>query len=245
MTEHNNNFRSLLIAASAASVMMFGFGLAYYAIAVQLPAAGTATPINPNALEPIPLQIGDWKGENVPMDPEMMVRTGTDAFIHRCYRRADSAESVILYVACGCNVAAVISHRPEICYVNSGWTLVNRRLITLPSGDDGELSCTVFKFSRSRLHKERILTLNYFVVGGQHCRDYSSARAKAGYRFAEVNYATQVQISTSISAAMTPELAEKTVSSFAADIASSVARLSEEFENGRKAAETDEVPSGN
>ena len=80
-----------------------------------------------SALDGLPMQIGDWTGEEVSLDEAMVRGTDTDAHLSRRYVRRGGSESISLYIACGVHVSRLMAHRPEICYRRAGWTLVDCR----------------------------------------------------------------------------------------------------------------------
>ena len=231
--------RPAMFAAIAASLLMLVGGLAYYAIAARLPVPKVAAPIAPDALERIPLQIANWSGEDIPIDEDIIIRTGTDAHINRRYSRGNGLESVLLYATSGADIGALIGHRPEVCYVGSGWAPVDCRSVELPLTDGTELPCSIFEFSRGGLRVQRVVVLNYFIADGQHCGNASATRSRAGYRLAEVRYITQVQIVASVKLNVSSDSAKRLVSDFAVDSALSITKLSDDIQNDRISHSTD------
>ena len=66
-------------AAVAAGCLMLVFGLAYRVVAAKLDGPVGTTPISQEALARFPMQLGDWVGEDVPMDEAIARATDTDA----------------------------------------------------------------------------------------------------------------------------------------------------------------------
>jgi hypothetical protein len=226
MTDNNRNSRSMTVATLAAGVLVLILGLAYRALAAWLGVpVRTAIPVARDALERLPLQIGGWAGQDVPLDEAIIRKTGSDAHVNRRYCRRDAAESVSLYVACGVRVRYLIDHRPEICYIGSGWVLSDQQSLELPLADGGKLPCTIFKFSRGVLETEKVAVLSYFLVEGRPYGHASDVVSTMGYRLAGVNQITQVQIVSTT--ALAADRATESVSAFAVDSAASIAALSE------------------
>lgn len=219
--------RQVVIAAFAAALLTFLFAETYYVLAAQVSGPVNKVPIDPAVLEQLPRQIGDWAGQDIPVDEAIRERTGADAIVNRRYVRGDGPEFVGLYVASGVSARALVGHRPEVCYISSGWTLMDRHSMKLPLADGTELPCHVFQFSRGMLDTERTTVLHYYIVDGQYCGDVSLLRMKVWRGSRMIDYATQVQIVVSTKT-LTPELATKLVSGFAIDSASFILRL---FEN--------------
>lgn len=224
--------RVVVAAAIAASLLMLAFGLTYRVLEAQMLTPTSNSPLDPDALEGFPMQIGGWTGQDVPINDAIVRRTGTDAHISRRYSRGKGWDSVSLYVACGAKARVLMPHRPEICYVRAGWTLVDRHSMELLPDDRMELPCSVFEFTQGGLNTRKLILLNYFVVDGQYCGDVSLLRSKAWRGSGTIDYVVQVQIVASSETA-TADSAIRLVCAFAVDSASSVARLFDGLEEDR------------
>jgi hypothetical protein len=225
------------VAAIAASFLMLLSGWAYRALAAQLGAPLTTTPIAPDALERLPMQIADWTGEDVPLDEAIVRRTDTDAHINRRYSRSSGLESVSLYVACGVRTRNLIVHRPEVCYIGAGWTRTGRHLRELPLSNGTILPCIVFEFSRGVLDTTKIVVLYCYIVDGQYCHDLSEWR----YRYWRIGYVAQVQIVASVTETLTADEATRIVCNFAVDSASPIAGQLEHIEKRQSAGSVREL----
>jgi EpsI family protein len=204
---------------------MLVFGLAYRTLAWRLAAPVTAAPIDPAVMALFPMQIGDWEGQDVPIDEATVRATDTDAHINRRYVRRGALESVNLYVACGVKARDLMPHRPEVCYTGNGWTLTDKRSTELTLSDGTKLPCNVMQFSRGGLTTQRVVVLDYYIVDGQYCGDVSLLRSKAWRGSGTVKYVAQVQIITFMAATTTAESATRSVSGFATESAASLAVL--------------------
>lgn len=232
MTKNENrNRKPVIVAAVAASFLMLISGLGYRALAARLAAPPDTTPIDPAALEQLPLQIGTWTGQEKPLDEVVVRAADTDAYISRTYSRRNDWESVWLYVAYGVRARDLMPHRPEVCYTGSGWTLVDRRSVERPLSDGTKLPCNVLEFSRGALNTTKIMVLDYYIVDGEYCRDVSLLRSKAWRGSGKVDHVAQVQIVASITTALSTESAASIVSDFAVESASSISGL---FDNAER-----------
>jgi len=180
-----------------------------------------ADTLAPDLLEQFPLAIGKWIGRAVPLDPNIVARTDTDAHINRAYVHEDSLNSLWLYAACGVKVRDLAPHRPEVCYTGSGWTLVTRQSVELPLEDGRELKCKLFKFSRGTISAQEVLVLYYYIVDGRFCSDVSELR----FNFWRIGQVAQIQIGTTISQDLTAETASKMLCDFATVSAPQLADL--------------------
>ena len=229
--------RPVMAAAVAGSFLMLVFGLTYRVLAARLAAPADVAPIAPAALEQFPRQMGDWNGEDVPIDEATVRATDTDAHLNRRYGRHGGLESVMFYVACGVKVRDLMPHRPEVCYVGAGWTSVGRHSLELPLNDGRKLPCNVLQFARGAFSTQKIAVLDYYLVDGEYCRDVSLLRSKAWHGSGAVRYVAQVQIATPVTATLNADAAVRIVSDFAVESALSTARL---FENPEKPQGSDE-----
>jgi len=238
MKIENPSPRPVMIAAIAAGFLMLVSSTAYRVLAARLAAPVNTTPISPAALELFPLQIGDWTGQEVPLDERIVIETETDAHINRDYSRNNSLEFLRLYVGAGVRVRDLMPHRPEVCYIGAGWTLIDKRSMELPLSDGTELPCNIMQFSRGILTTEKVVVLDYYIVDGEYCRDVSRLRRKAWRGFGAVGYVAQVQIVTSILSNQTADPAIRTVRTFAVESASLISQL---FENPEEDRHSDKV----
>jgi len=228
MTKNDKpNQRPVIIAAVVAGFLMFVSTVAYRVLAAHLEAPVNSTPISPDALERLPLQIGDWMGQEVPLDEAVVLATDTDAHINRRYSRHNGSESILLYVACGVKVRDLMPHRPEVCYTGAGWTLIDKRSMELPLSDGMKLPCNVLQFSRGTLNTKKVVVLDYYIVDGQYCRDVSLLRSKAWRGSGTVRYVAQIQIAASTTSNLAADSAARIISDFAVESASSISRLFE------------------
>jgi len=177
------------------------------------------------------MQIGDWMGREVPLDEAIRRKTNADAYTNRNYSRSNGLGSVGLYIACGVRARDLVAHRPEVCYISAGWTLVETHQLQLERKDGIKLPCSIFNFSRGGLDKTRISVLHYFIVDGCYCGDVSAAMIKTGRRFGMADYVAQVQITSSSN--LPDDVSEQITSGFAVDSALDIARLFDDFNKNR------------
>ncbi len=243
MTSDNANRRLVVVAAIAASFLMFIFGLTYRLLAAQLIVFENKTPIDPAALERFPLQIGGWTGQDVPVDEAIVDATGTDAHIYRRYSRSSGLESVSLYVACGVNAYEMVIHHPPVCYIVAGFSLVDRRSMELLLDDGIKLPCSIFQFFQGGLDTKKVTVLHYLIVDGQYFGDVSLSLHLVRRGIRAVGYVAQVQIVASTES-LADDSATRLVSAFAVDSALSIARLFEAIEEDRSSGEFHESLGG-
>jgi EpsI family protein len=223
-----SNCPPVVVAAMTASFLMLVSGSGYRVLAARLAAPVNTIPIAPADMDRFPSQIGDWTGQEVPLDKAVVRATDTDAHLSRAYSRRDSPGSVYLYIACGVKARDLMPHRPEVCYTGNGWTLGDRRFIEVSLSDGSKLPCNLLQFSKGALHTEEVMILDYYIVDGQYCPDVSLLRSKAWRGSGTVQYVAQVEVIIAVTATLPADSAARLISTFAAESASSIAQL---FEN--------------
>lgn len=228
MKDDRPNQRSVIIAAVVASFLMLILGLGYRAVAARLDAPVNANPITQETLDRLPLQIGEWAGLDTPIDPNIVEQTDTDAHLSRRYAKDNGTGAISLWVASGVQVRDLMPHRPEVCYVGSGYTLTSQRITELSLGSELSLRCNVMHFTQNA---ERVMVLYYYIVDGRYCQDVSQFR----YRILDrIGYVAQVQIVTAVRTPAGAEAARKTVFDFARDSAGPLVGLFKNLEEGRR-----------
>src|SRR5512141_1892537 len=91
-------------------------GAGYYWLAERYARASQSVPIPAGTLGRLPLGIGDWRGQDVPMDEQIIRATRTDDHLNRAYARPAANQNVTLWVAYGVRFRDLMPHRPEVCY---------------------------------------------------------------------------------------------------------------------------------
>jgi hypothetical protein len=85
----------------------------------------------------IPMELGDWAGRDVSVDPRILKESQTDEYINRIYEdRKDPSRRLWLWInysSHGLN----LRHSPKICLPSGGWTEIESesRMIPVRYGD--------------------------------------------------------------------------------------------------------------
>ncbi len=224
MTEKKtSSSRRATVAPAVAGGLMLLFGLGYRAVEAKMEAPVNTTPVSQESLDRLPLEIGGWTGRDTPVDANIIERTDTDAHVSRQYASNSGFGAVSLWIASGVRARDLMPHRPEVCYVGSGYTLLRHDLPDLPLGDGGVLPCNAMQFSRGVLNNNRVLVLYYYLVDGQYCRDVSEWRYKL--LWTRIGYIAQVQVVVGIAETVSLEAAMRSASDFATQSAPLIAAL--------------------
>ena len=86
-------------------------------------------------LATVPMVLGDWVGQDVPVDPEIVEKAQTDDYLNRVYEdRRHPGRRVWLwmnYSRKGNN----LRHSPEICLPSGGWEKVESQCRVIERAD--------------------------------------------------------------------------------------------------------------
>lgn len=239
MAGDNPNRRQVTVAVVAAGFVMLIFGLTYRVVEARLSAPVSSTPIDPDALEPLPMQIGDWTGQDVPLDEAetLMPKIRAEAYINRAYSRGLGPGSVSLFIAAsGTTGGTLTGHPPEICNVGSGYTPGDHHSMELSLGDGIRLPCRILEFSRGSLSNVERKTVLYYYMADEHfCGNRSALRYKVRRGANIVRCVAQVQIASSSKETLTADMASRLASDFAVDSAPAIVELLKDIGNDQGA----------
>jgi hypothetical protein len=74
------------------------------------------------AINNIPMTIGDWQGQDVPVPPAALKLLKPNALCSRQYRNVKTGRTVSLLVVHCRDAGEMAGHYPPICYPSNGWT---------------------------------------------------------------------------------------------------------------------------
>ncbi len=244
----NSKCRPAVVAALVASLIVFISGLAHRVLAAQLLTPTSNSPIDPNALDGFPMQIGDWTGQDIPLDEaEVILDTiGAESSVNRRYSRNNGVDSISLFIAAsGVTTGTLIGHAPEICNVYSGYEPGQHRSAELPLNDGTMLPCRILQFSnRNVLAPEKKTVLYYYMADGQFCGDRSALRLRVRRGSNIVKCVAQVQIAASSAETATADEATKLACAFAVDSAPSITRLFEDLKKDLNSSQSQDLLEG-
>jgi len=150
---------AIWLAAAIAVVGAGGSAYAYLAGYARLVHFAQAAP-----LETIPLVIGDWKGEDKPIDEQIQKAITYDKAICRVYRDPYGREIGVMVIFWEASTSIQWYHHPDVCFPNRGFapTFKSYRNVELSGGR--ELPVTVRHFKREMTRVNMI----YWTQEGEH-----------------------------------------------------------------------------
>lgn len=188
------------IAWLSAIVLVIAFGLAYRVLASRLKVT-TENPVSlPIPLGGIPLEIGPWRGKDVPIPPNIQRVAANDDFVNRLYVNESSNEWANVYIAYTARPRTMLGHRPQVCYPAGGWVHDNTEETKIVSKLGIEIPCLIHYFHMPAPQYEQRIVLNFYIVNGQFTSD-ESVFSGLGWRTPNIagdpaRYVAQVQISS-------------------------------------------------
>jgi len=218
-----------------AGVVLLAGGWGYRVTAAALNAELEAPIRLDPPLSSLPLVIGSWQGEDVPIRESVQKIALNDDYVNRHYRNAETGAAVNLYIGYTARPRTMLRHRPTVCYPSAGWSHLGTHAVEIPlrgalpssSGSSSLLPALLHVFMRPGADELRTVVLNYYVLSGRVTVDENSFW---GLRWRDPNpgrnasrYVAQVQIA--VPALSGTEAAERVAQAFAADAAGVILAL--------------------
>jgi EpsI family protein len=134
--------------------------------AVFLRSRGQAEILPPRLpLTSFPLQVGNWKGANIPIPQWALDVLGAGEFVEHNYARAQDEPSVDLFVAYfPSQRMGSTMHSPQNCLPGSGWTPVESSRIEIARPDGSQLKMNRYILSKGL---DRMLVLYWYQSHGR------------------------------------------------------------------------------
>jgi hypothetical protein len=185
-----------------AILLLLCAGMVYRITANRLKLANDTIIELPLALSAFPVEIGSWSGQDVPIPYNIQRIAGNDDFLCRMYINRLTKDRVNIYVAYSARPRTMLGHKPEICYVGSGWILENTESSRVVSNSDTTIPCLIHRFHRPAPENEEIVVLNFYILNGQITSD-ERGFSGIGWRTPNIagdpaRYVAQVQISSTL-----------------------------------------------
>lgn len=181
-------------------LILGGAGRYYQYTAIKLDAISQMRLLPPIPLKNFPMVLNQWQGQDIPISETVLKVAGNDDYLSRHYSNPETNLGAIVYVGYTAEPRRMLGHRPDVCYVGSGWIgdYAHRQTISTKSGEDIEI--LMHRFYKIGLAYEEVFVLNYYVVNGELTVDH---KAFDGLRWrrpkqarGRLEYVAQIQISS-------------------------------------------------
>ncbi|MEJ2069070.1 MAG: EpsI family protein, partial [Syntrophobacterales bacterium] len=113
---------------AALVLVLIGIGVIRYSLVI------TPMPLR-QSFNLFPLQLGSWQGKNLPVDPEMIKATWSDAHLNMVYRNSEG-QQVSLWIAYykKDEQGGAFKHTPRYCMTGSGWETLKQGVTEIAPG---------------------------------------------------------------------------------------------------------------
>ncbi len=191
--------------------------LGSYASALWVRDRGMPTESAPLEMTPqdLPLALGEWTGQDVTTDPEVFKATGAKMVLDRQYR-SRNGQVVTLHIAVfeKFHELSGLPHAPETCYVGAGWHIGGTTPVSL---DQRGATGNVGMLEQMTRQGETLDVLYWYQIDGSvYHMGFQQRSLLLACRGRPV-LPPVVKVMLQTSAAM-PDSAEKTLTSFAAEV---------------------------
>lgn len=124
---------------------------------INLSAQDESTPVNITLL---PMQVGDWRGQQVEVPKSEVSGLGREAVIQRNYTDSNGRLITASYIYSSRREGL---HLPENCLVSQGWTIIRQTTADLKYGRTDERSATANMVVGATPKKHSVVELYLFV----------------------------------------------------------------------------------
>lgn len=87
-------------------------------------------------LETLPLELGAWRGQDLPLPDDVVRTAGATTYLNRQYTAPDGG-AIGLYIAYYAHVMDRVPHGPTICLPYHGWEKKSEEVVSLPTAASG------------------------------------------------------------------------------------------------------------
>ena len=193
--------RRLSLIGFTALIVVIGMG-GYYRYAAEKLDAISQIPLLPLIpLENFPMVLDQWQGREIPISETVLRVAGNDDYLSRFYLNSTANIGASLYVGYTAEPRRMLGHRPEVCYIGSGWIHDYTQPDRIYTKSGRPLSCLIHRFFKTGLASEEVFVLNYYVVNGELTVDHKMFEGLRWRRPKQaegrLKYVAQIQISSS------------------------------------------------
>lgn len=123
----------------------------------------------------LPMQIGDWQGQDVPLDENVRRVAGDDDSVNRQYVNQKTGRSIGVYVGYMGRPRSRMGHRPDVCYPAHGFEKQSSRLVSIGTAKHAEVPAVLYEFAAPQLGGLRDLVLATYIINGRYVNDVDVA----------------------------------------------------------------------
>ncbi|HEX6961721.1 MAG TPA: EpsI family protein [Lacipirellula sp.] len=201
--------RSRLLAAAALIVLSQAF-----VVAIERGLRPELSALPHTSSTTLPASIGDFIGQDKPLDERLVRASDAEAMLNRAYRNRLN-DGVVVNVGIWTRFNMGIPHSPTECYPSAGWEISSRKVKQLPLDDGRRFDVKEFVFQRD---DDRIAVMYWVHLGDEVITDSESIRQlRQRLRATGENLPALVKVMLQTDA-RNLELAESRLTRFAAQV---------------------------
>jgi EpsI family protein len=167
----NTTARLLLL-----SVLMAGIAMGAYLMSEEDIVTATRPPNRD--LNTLPMQLGPWRGEEIPRDPHLFPDTGAAQTVTRVYRDAQG-NPLSVYAAVWMKYDIMPAHTPGTCYQGAGYQIVGEENVPLQLADGSSPSVRLMLLEKSG---QQLAVLYWYHSGDRQVGNYWIRRTSWSFR---------------------------------------------------------------
>ena len=112
-------------------------------------------------LNSLPLEIGEWKGEDSELDAKVFPVLGTNHTVNRIYQ-GPKGRSLSLHTALWPDIKSLMPHQPQLCYTNAGWNLSEEKTVEVTTLTAPSIKVRLFSIEREN---RKMKVLYWYQLG--------------------------------------------------------------------------------
>lgn len=186
-------------------IVLVASGLVYRQVSANIDKGTIHVDVSLN-LKSFPISVYGWDGKDLEIPSTtvsyMRENFADDYLSRRYYNEKKRAYADVYVVYCTTRPASIIGHKPQVCYVNTGWIQdegsPQGRTFTTRSGK--KLPCLIHRMHRPAGQYAEVVILNFYVVNGQVVTNEREFLGLIGRKpnigGKEAKYVSQIQISS-------------------------------------------------
>ncbi|UCG48223.1 MAG: EpsI family protein [Phycisphaerales bacterium] len=196
---HPSGRASFWLVWALAVLLLISTGVTYRLLASRIVSRNEPRQL-PIPLSAFPVEIGDWRGKDVPIPDNVQKVAGNDDFLNRLYINRSTGQWANIYVAFCARPGTMLGHRPDVCYKGGGWVHDSTQPSEVSSNSGTKIPCLTHRFHWPSEDRQERVVLNFYILNGQLTSKESEFSGVAwrtpniGGRLAR--YVAQVQISS-------------------------------------------------
>jgi hypothetical protein len=111
-------FRNLPVILGVGAII--GLTIAEAKISGRFQSSNVTSEQFTTLLKNVPMDIGDWHGEDLPVEDQVRKTAGARGYVSRVYRNSVTGEEATIWLIVG-HSRDVMRHTPDVCYPSSGF----------------------------------------------------------------------------------------------------------------------------